>query len=258
MVLHQKPRSKIKRMKKYFILASIFFSGPALFGQTLFFNSVKIDFEKVTNLHNQLKEMNPEWYQMVKDRTPATSTEYYNFIADEGKSIYKPGREVTTNGRNMFMTNVIKPVVYTDFTTGISISQKPVFEETFLVTDSLTKIRWKLTPDTREIAGFNCRKAVGILNDTIGIFAFYTDELMISGGPEDITGLPGMILGLAIPRLHTTWFATKVEVKDVPVKEIVPEKKGKKMNRKEMIEAIDKAVKNWGPFASMVKIMLVI
>jgi GLPGLI family protein len=52
------------------------------------------------------------------------------------------------------------------------------------VEDSLLKIKWKITADTRNIAGFECRKAVGILFDTVAVFAFYTDELMISGGPE--------------------------------------------------------------------------
>jgi GLPGLI family protein len=138
-----------------------------------------------------------------------------------------------------------KNIVYTDFQKSSTISQKPVFEETFLLQDSLLKIKWKITPDTRNIAGFLCRKAVGILFDTVAVFAFYSEELMIPGGPEGIHGLPGMILGMGIPRLHATWFATKVQVVDVPVAQIHPETKGKKVNRKGMLDEIDKAMKNW-------------
>ena len=126
--------------------------------------------------------------------------------------------------------------------------QKPVFEETFLVDDSLAKINWKITADTRLIAGFECRKAVGIIHDTIAIFAFYTDELLIQGGPESIHGLPGMILGMGVPRLHTTWFATKVEVANVNMNSVIPATKGKKVNYKTMIESIDKVLKNWGSY----------
>ena len=110
--------------------------------------------------------------------------------------------------------------------------KKPVFEETFLVQDSLVKIKWKLTADTRLIAGFECRKAIGIIDDSIAVFAFYTDEILITGGPEGIQGLPGMILGVGIPRLHTTWFATKVEVNGVTTDKITPATKGKKTDRK--------------------------
>jgi GLPGLI family protein len=141
-----------------------------------------------------------------------------------------------------------KNTVYTDYQKNTSISQKPIYEETFLVEDSLLNIKWKITPDTRIIAGFECRKAVGILFDTVAVFAFYTDELMISGGPEGIHGLPGMILGMGIPRLHATWFATKVQVVNVPTSQILPAAKGKKTNRKTMLEAINKALKDWDAY----------
>jgi GLPGLI family protein len=114
-----------------------------------------------------------------------------------------------------------------------------------LLEDSLLNIRWKITNDTRRIAGFECRKAVGILFDTVAVFAFYTDELTISGGPEGIHGLPGMILGMGIPRLHTTWFATKVQVVDVNTKTLAPAAKGEKVNRKTMFEAMDKVLSDW-------------
>ncbi len=47
--------------------------------------------------------------------------------------------------------------------------------------------------------------------DSIYVVAFYTDEILTTGGPESFTGLPGMILGIAIPHEHVSWFATKVE-----------------------------------------------
>ncbi|ULT40412.1 GLPGLI family protein [Niabella defluvii] len=40
--------------------------------------------------------------------------------------------------------------------------------------------------------------------------AFYTDEIITKAGPESFNGLPGMILGLAIPHQHITIFATSV------------------------------------------------
>lgn len=248
-------------MKKYFF----FIAFPALSqvagAQTLFYSTMKIEFEKTVNVRNQMRDMSPEWYARMKDQLPQNAYSYFDFIADNNKTIYKPGREAPPDPklRMFFGSNTNdKNVVYCDLDSAVIIAQKPVFEETFLMKDSLLNIKWKITTDTRNIAGFECRKAIGILYDTIGIFAFYTDELMVSGGPESINGLPGMILGLAIPRLHTTWFATKVEVNGVPVKEIAPEKKGKKVNRKEMIETVEKATKDWGRFFSNVRVLLVI
>jgi GLPGLI family protein len=118
------------------------------------------------------------------------------------------------------------------------------------VEDSLRKIEWKLTPDTRVIAGFECRKAVGIIQDSIAVFAFYSDELLIPGGPESIHGLPGMILGMGVPRIHTTWFATKVEVNGVNLNSVTPATKGKKVDYKNMINSLHDVLKNWGDYGS--------
>ncbi len=218
--------------------------------QTPFRNTVKIEFEKTVAVQQLYKELAPEWYEMIKEHLPATSVTYFNFTGDTAKSLYQPGREVRQDPQSFFNGVADKNVVFNDYQTGTTVSQKPVFEETFLVEDSLAKIKWKLTADTRTIAGFECRKAMGILNDSITVFAFYTDEILVTGGPESIHGLPGMILGVGIPRIHTTWFATKVEVFDINMKSVVPATKGKKISRAAMAQSLDKVLRQWGTYGS--------
>lgn len=212
--------------------------------QTQFFSTVKIEFEKTVATQALYKELDAEWYDLIKDRIPQNSISYFDFIADSAHSIYKPGRD-NSDPRGWTIQLGSKNIVYTDYEKNTSITQKPVYEETFLVQDSLLNIKWKITPDTRNIAGFECRKAVGILFDTVAVFAFYTDELITPGGPEGIHGLPGMILGMGIPRLHATWFATKVQVVNVPTAQIHPETKGKKVNRNDMLQTLYKVMKDW-------------
>jgi len=236
-------------MKKYFLFSGFCFLLLFAKAQTQFFSTVKIEFEKTVATQALYKEIvDANWFERIKDQLPKNTINYFDFVADSTHSVYKPGREVATNTRGWFLPIANKNIVYTDFQTNTSISQKPIYEEIFLVEDSLLNIKWKITPDTRNIAGFECRKAVGILFDTVAVFAFYTDELMISGGPEGIHGLPGMILGMGIPRLHATWFATKVQVVNVPTSQIQPAAKGKKTNRKTMLEAINKALKDWDAY----------
>jgi GLPGLI family protein len=43
--------------------------------------------------------------------------------------------------------------------------------------------------------------------DSVYVTAFVTDQILVSDGPESFTGLPGMVMGLAIPRLFTNWMA---------------------------------------------------
>ena len=229
-------------MKKINIMVVLFFACLVSQAQTIFHPQIKIEFEKTIYVRQLYKELVPEWYDRIKDQLPQSSLAYFDFIGDTTKSIFKPGRELPFDPR-AWRPMANQNIVYTDYHTNKSITQKPVFEETFLVDDSLPKIDWKITADTRIIAGFECSKAVGIIHDTIAVFAFYTDEILIPGGPESINGLPGMILGMGVPRLHTTWFATKVEVNSVNMN-FSPATKGKKVNYKAMIESINNVLKN--------------
>jgi GLPGLI family protein len=75
--------------------------------------------------------------------------------------------------------------------------------------------------------------------DSIYVVAFYSDKILFPGGPESFTGLPGMILGIAIPRLHTTWFATTVTPGEVKEEELKSPTRGKKITEKEYQELVE-------------------
>lgn len=244
-------------MKKLFIFP-ILFICVSLHAQTQFFSNVKIEFEKVVYVKQLYQEMEPDWYEQIKDRLPVSTVSYFSFVGDSTKSLFKQSKEAVIDSKNWYRPIADNNVVYTDFKNHKVIAQKPVFEETFLVEDSLAKIKWKITADTRTIAGFDCRKAVGIMDDSIGIYAFYSEELMVNGGPESIHGLPGMILGVSIPRLHTTWFATKVEVFNVNMNAVVPATKGKKVTKSNLSTSLEKVLKNWGTYGSKMIVNFII
>jgi GLPGLI family protein len=73
---------------------------------------------------------------------------------------------------------------------------------------------------------------------------------MVSGGPEMFSGLPGMILEVAIPRLYTTWVATKVEVYSPKAEDLKTPDKGKKVTQKEMYESLLSSIGKWGKWAA--------
>ena len=235
-------------MKKYFLLLFCFAAIKVHAQNTNFFGAVQIEYEKTLSVQQLMKQVDPEWFEQSKDHMPVDLKSYFTFTGDSTHSIFYQSKEAVIPNGTWFRPIADENVVYNDYPTNRTITKKPVFEETFLVDDSMLNIKWKITNDTRNIAGFECRKAVGIIFDTIAVFAFYTDEIMISGGPEGIHGLPGMILGLGIPRIHTTWFATKVEVSGFKMNKVVPETKGKKIKRGEMIDKIKKALNDWGGF----------
>ncbi|MGZ3819475.1 MAG: GLPGLI family protein, partial [Mucilaginibacter sp.] len=121
-----------------------------------------------------------------------------------------------------------------------------LFEEVFLVNDSTRKIKWKITDETREIAGYTCRRANAIMLDSIYVVAFYTTNIPVSGGPESFSGLPGMILGVALPHENVAWFATKVNDMTLAPGVVAPPKKGKPTDKKGLQATLKSAMQGWG------------
>ncbi len=128
------------------------------------------------------------------------------------------------NGRSVYTLNVVDPMssffivpglhnmVFNDFKNQARITIKDIFGQVFTVVDRGPKMKWKYTGEIREIAGYNCKRAESIIFDSLYVIAFYSETISAPTGPESFGGLPGIILGLAIPALNTTWFAKEVDI----------------------------------------------
>jgi GLPGLI family protein len=236
----------MKRIIIIILFASGMFTAAA---QPRFITSGKIEFERKTNIHRLYytdTEMS-SWDEQFKKLIPQFKVNYFDLVFTEGKSLYKPGRENPDDKNIGFPPPATENVVYKDLQTQTGASQKKVYETQFLILDSLRNATWKLQPEIRTIAGFECRKAITRICDSVVVVAFYTEEIVPPSGPESFQGLPGMILGLAVPRLYTTWFATKVELLAAGEEaKIVPPTKGKKVTDKEALGYVNEGIKDWG------------
>lgn len=234
-----------------------------------FLFSGNITYEKRVNMFAKLKKAADEgqgnWYQEIYDQYRKSQPQFAtinNTLSFNGHVLlYQPvaGQPEARNGFFSDPSLTLKNTVYTNLEEKISVSQKAVFEETYLLKDSLRKIVWKITDETREIAGYECRRANALVMDSIYVVAFYTDQIPVSGGPESFTGLPGMILGLALPHENTTWFATKIEDVIVPASNITAPnpKRAKVVSREELTTTLQSVLNDWGIYGkNMLKLFL--
>lgn len=236
----------IKILKPILLTVLLIHSHISMKAQ-IFVSKGKIEFERKVNYHKILDEDANDWTENLKKNSAPFRIHYFDLYFNSNKSIYKPGREMEEASKEFFSdATASSNIVYKNLETESGVSQKQIFESLYLVQDSLKKFDWKLTNDVRKIAGFNCRKATTIICDSIFVFAFYTDEILTETGPENFHGLPGMILGIAIPRMHTTWFATKLELVEVGEKDFQIPVKGKKVNTKDLDLSMKKSLKDWG------------
>ena len=207
-----------------------------------FIESGEIEFEVKTNIKKTMGSSS--WAEMMKDKLPNFKTNYYTYSFSQNKSLYKFDHWENKDALpEMFRKSDESSTWFFDFNTGKMTMQKEVFGSAFNIKDSIRNVRWKLSNENRIIAGYNCRKATGIIMDSVYVFAFYTDEITIPGGPCSINGLPGMILGLTIPRLYSSWIATKVTLTKPTVTE--PQASKNIFNLKSANETIIEKTKGW-------------
>ncbi len=228
-------------MKYIFVITLTFFTN--VLQAQVFIEKGLIEYQVVVNNHKAMGE--GTWADMMRDKFPKLSTSYYQLTFNNDKSIYLFNRK-DEKTKMPWGNEGEDNVWYNNYQNESFIQQKSVFGDTYILTDSLIKIDWKMTNETRQIAGFNCRKAVGKIFDSVYVFAFYTDEIIVSGGPMSLHGLPGIILGITIPRMFSSWVATKLEVNGVNYNVINAPSKGKKKKAKELQETAVKVTKDWG------------
>jgi GLPGLI family protein len=220
-----------------------------------FTKSGVIEYVKTVNMFalikKQINKDNEAFFQPIYDQYVKNQPQFKKLkstlVFSDNKTLFTPLEDESPSaffGDNAMVTQ--NNTTFTDLQAQTSVDQKSVFDETFLVKDSTRKINWKITDETREIAGYNCRRANAIVMDSVYVVAFYTDQIPVSGGPESFTGLPGMILGLALPHENITWFASSVVDKSLDPKAMNPPKKGKPVNNAQLAKTLQVATKDWG------------
>ena len=217
-----------------------------------------IEYEKSINMYAIMKKTADQsndsymrdYYDNYRKSNPQFKVLQSTLSFSNDKTLFTP-IEPTEAPRGFFNDPMAEQnsTVYTDIANGLITSQKKVYEETFLLKDSLRKINWKLTSEVRTIAGYECRRANALILDSIYVVAFYTDKIPVSGGPESFNGLPGMILGVALPHENITWFAKTVTDKSIPPTDLKVPAKGKAVNYDTLKTTINGALKDWGAYA---------
>nr|WP_294988899.1 GLPGLI family protein [uncultured Sediminibacterium sp.] len=209
----------------------------------------KIYYEKKDNMRKQFARSNAQLPNGMV--FPESVTSFFELTFSGERALYKAGKEETRLSEEMDGQDVsfgkTPNIMYSHYGKGQRVVKKQIIQETLILEDSISPVQWKIEQETRSIAGYNCRKAIGRIFDTLYVVAFYAEELVIKGGPEGFSGLPGMILQLAIPRLSSVWTATKIELAEVDESEVAPPTtKGKRLTKEEQKAKLKKMATELG------------
>ncbi len=227
-----------------------------------FLFSGKITFERKFNVIKDLEDQQEEsadegsegensWFAEMKKNMPKHRVDIFQLNFTTKNSLYKVVKEDEHPMLNWFKTvSDLSRLNY--YQQDSFIENRSVYDKTFLIGDTLMKPEWKITGEYREIAGYSCRRATTVIHDSIYVIAFYTDAIPISGGPDMYAGLPGMILGVVVPRFNFTIFATNVESATPTPEELTfqPNKRAKVLRRSDVRTELLKNTQDWGDYAN--------
>ena len=234
----------------------------------------KISYERKINMHRNLPD--PQMKSMI----PEFRTDKFELIFNESVSLFRsvvddeapdPFANAGGGGGGMRM-NFRMPTAntFTDVSKQMQYEERAFFEKEFLIIDSLKQYKWKLSEETKTIAKQLCKKATTMITapqmrmrvsiggggnntDTAAntprapketeLVVWYAENIPVSFGPDNYSGLPGVIMEIDQDNGATVTTAVEVSAK-YPKKELVAPSKGEKMNRAQFQENMQKLMQD--------------
>jgi GLPGLI family protein len=123
--------------------------------------------------------------------------------------------------------------IHRDLAKGRMTDQIKFLDKMYIIDDELKLPKWKILNDIKDVAGHICMNA--FREDTLRqqkIIAWFALDMPISGGPDNLCGLPGMILEADVNDGGMVITADKIDLMKLTDQAELPAKiKGKKIKK---------------------------
>lgn len=178
----------------------------------------------------------------MAQQMPSTRTDKFELTFANNQTLWKQAEQdneedgsfTSEGGAHIRMVvSGSNDVLFTNLESGKKVEKRELFEKTFIIEDSIRKLKWKMTGETKTILGMPCMKATTTtirtrtmmnmdngkmerkeIQDTSNIVAWFTSSIPVSGGPAEYQGqLPGLILEMDIKDGTQTFVATGITQK---------------------------------------------
>lgn len=228
------------------------------------------------------REITPEMQKMIDERMKKMSEKTFHLYFDKTASIYEEEEKLeapgTQGGGGMRMMASFAGgggKLYKNVKDKSYVIDKEIMGKEFLVKDSLVKLDWKMTGETKQIGNYTCYKATAVqavsqsdfrnfrrkkeedekkptdekekttnfmdqleMPKEVTVTAWYTPDIPINQGPENYWGLPGLIL--EVNNGKTIILSSKVVMNNKDKKEIKAPTGGKVVTQKEYDDIVVK------------------
>jgi GLPGLI family protein len=199
-------------------------------------NSGHVTYERVTKMIARFN------INGVENEVPQTRKDNFELSFGNNQSLWKAAEQENNDDNNNAGGDGVQvhmivagsnDVMYINFETGKRTEKREFFDKTFIIDDSISHLKWKMTGETKTILNHNCMKALATristqmrmtmddgkmerkeIQDTSNIVAWFTSDIPVSAGPAEYQGqLPGVILEMDVNNGRQTYIATGISEK---------------------------------------------
>ncbi|UII22710.1 GLPGLI family protein [Fulvivirga ligni] len=167
-------------------------------------DSTQVPLEEITRIQNELKKKMQKEYTLVFNTTESSWKQVESLNSGPAKA--------SGNGMElMIVDNSSDEVLYKNLPMKQFERGSDLMGKKFIVKDSLRNYNWVLTNETKTIGNYKCQKAIStriveakkfstgmtemeVTQDTIKTVVWFTPDIPVAHGPQEYTGLPGLIL----------------------------------------------------------------
>lgn len=249
-------------MKRIIILLILAISGSLVFAQQ---TQGRIVYERTSKLRIQIAGNNPAFSNAI----PQERKDRFELLFANNQTLWRSMPDMNEDemsfGGEGAQIRIVMPgsqdVTYCELPEMKRVEYRELFGKNFLVSDTITRLNWKLSDETRDILGHKCRKATttrtqssmrmnnnnGVITreqvtDTLEVTAWFAADIPVFAGPMIYQGqLPGAILEVSEGDRSTT---RAIEISEkVDSKEIKEPKGGKKISNAEFQVEREKMMK---------------
>lgn len=200
--------------------------------------------------------------KMISDRLKNFSETSYTLTFSKTESLFQKEASLApeVSGRGGVSVRMIGAsgigIMYVNLAEKRSVHQLELMGKFFLIEGELNRPQWKITQESKQIGNYTCYKATysftqrrpvflggkrsnpgnlpPVEEKEVEVVAWYTPQIPVSFGPNQQTGLPGLILELNDGT--STTLCTKVVINPEKKKIIKAPSKGKVVDRKDFEE----------------------
>lgn len=170
----------------------------------------------------------------------------YKMIISEKESSFTYVEKINNDQDQSFDIRVAPAgfgTTYHNISDSTTRTNYDVYGKKYFSLDPLKKFDWKLTKETKNIMGYEVRKAIAE-DEFAKYVAWYTSKIPISNGPAEFWGLPGLIIEIQKSSKemdYKVWYsAQSITPSDKKLKIIKPNQ-GTQIKQEEIDGIFDKA-----------------